>query len=548
MPEAMTPVATAHVDTFARDRLPPRELWPNLDLSSVPHLDVPRLNAAVELLDRMVAGGQGGRIVFRTPRGDWTYAQLLDKTNRIAAVLRDELGLVPGNRVLLRGANTAEMAACWFAVLKAGGIAVATMPLLRARELTHIATKAQIRHALCDAALMAELELTQAAVPALDRVAAFGADATDGLEARMARHDGTFANVDTAADDVALIAFTSGTTGPAKGTMHFHRDLLASCDTFGRHVLRADADDVFIGSPPFAFTFGLGALILFPMRIGASTALPEMATPPRLLEAIGRFGATVCWTAPTAYRVMAEQGRAADFAGLRQCVSAGEHLPAAVFEAWRALTGIRIIDGIGATEMLHIFIACSGDDIRPGATGRAVPGYRARVVDADGRDLPPGTVGRLAVQGPTGCRYLDDVERQSGYVADGWNYTGDSYVMDGDGYFWYQARTDDMIVSAGYNISGPEVEDVLLEHPDVRECAVVGASDPERGMIVTAFVVPRDPAAAGAALTAALQAHVKANLAPYKYPRAVRYVDALPRTETGKTQRFRLREMVGKGS
>lgn len=532
---------SAHIDTFARDHLPPAALWPHLDLSSVPHLDVPRLNAAVELLDRTVATGHGTRIVFRTAQGDWTYDQLLDKANRIAAVLRDDLGLVPGNRVLLRGANTAMMAACWFGVLKAGGIAVATMPLLRARELAHVATKARVRHALCAAPLLAELDQMRATMPALDRVLAFETDAPGGLEAQMARRDGTFANVDTAADDVALIAFTSGTTGPAKGTVHFHRDLLASCDTFGRDVLKAGPDDIFIGSPPFAFTFGLGALILFPMRVGASTALPEAVTPPRLLEAIPRFGATVCWSAPTAYRVMADQGRAADFASLRQCLSAGEHLPLAVFEAWRRLTGLRIIDGIGATEMLHIFIACSGDDIRPGATGRAVPGYHARVVDAQGRDVAAGTVGRLAVQGPTGCRYLDDVGRQQGYVQDGWNYTGDSYVKDGDGYFWYQARTDDMIVSAGYNISGPEIEDVLLEHPAVRECAVIGAPDPERGMIVKAFVVPRDPAAAGPDLVAALQTHVKATLAPYKYPRAVAFVDVLPRTETGKVQRFRLR-------
>ena len=532
---------SAHIDTFARDHLPPAALWPHLDLSSVPHLDVPRLNAAVELLDRTVATGHGTRIVFRTAQGDWTYDQLLDKANRIAAVLRDELGLVPGNRVLLRGANTAMMAACWFGVLKAGGIAVATMPLLRARELAHVATKARVRHALCAAPLLAELDQMRATMPALDRVLAFETDAPGGLEAQMARRDGTFANIDTAADDVALIAFTSGTTGPAKGTVHFHRDLLASCDTFGRHVLKASPDDIFIGSPPFAFTFGLGALILFPMRVGASTALPEAVTPPRLLEAIPHFGATVCWSAPTAYRVMADQGRAADFASLRQCLSAGEHLPLAVFEAWRHLTGLRIIDGIGATEMLHIFIACSGDDIRPGATGRAVPGYHARVVDAQGCDVAAGTVGRLAVQGPTGCRYLDDVGRQQGYVQDGWNYTGDSYVKDGDGYFWYQARTDDMIVSAGYNISGPEIEDVLLEHPAVRECAVIGAPDPERGMIVKAFVVPRDPAAAGPDLVAALQTHVKATLAPYKYPRAVAFVDVLPRTETGKVQRFRLR-------
>ncbi|HJQ58787.1 MAG TPA: AMP-binding protein [Vineibacter sp.] len=532
--------ASAHVDTFARDHLPPPELCPKLDLSMLSY--PPRLNAAAALLDDAVRRGQGDRIAFRAADGDWTYGELLDKANRIAEVLRDDLGLVPGNRVLLRGVNSKMLAACWFAVLKAGGIAVGTMPLWRARELGHIVTKAAVRYALCEAALRDELDAVRQAVPSLDRVLTFGDGFADGLEARMEGRSGRFETVDTAADDVAIIAFTSGTTGPAKGTMHFHRDLLATCDTFGRHVLRATPDDIFIGSPPFAFTFGLGALILFPMRIGASTALPAAVTPPRLLEAILQFGATVCWTAPTAYRVMAEQGRAADLASLRLCVSAGEPLPLAVFEAWRNLTGLRIIDGIGATEMLHIFIACSGDDIRPGATGRPVPGYSARIVDEAGNDAPPAVVGRLAVQGPTGCRYLDDPERQRAYVRDGWNLTGDAYLRDADGYFWYQARTDDMIVSAGYNISGLEVENVLLEHADVRECAVVGVPDPARGMIVKAYVVPRDPASAGPPLVMALQQHVKAMLAPYKYPRAIEFLEALPRTANGKVQRVVLRQ------
>jgi 2-aminobenzoate-CoA ligase len=531
---------TAHVDTFARDRLPPAELWPTLDLSMLSY--PPRLNAAAELLDAAVARGQGGRVALRAEDGDWTYAALLDKANRIAEVLRDDLGVVPGNRVLLRGANSKMLAACWFAVLKAGGIAVGTMPLWRARELGHIVTKAAVRFALCEAALRDELDAVRQAMPSLDRILIFGGGPADGLEARMEAKSGQFASVDTAADDVAIIAFTSGTTGPAKGALHFHRDLLATCDTFGKHVLRAAPDDIFIGSPPFAFTFGLGALILFPMRIGASTALPAAVTPPRLLQAIPRFGATVCWTAPTGYRVMAEQARAADLTRLRLCVSAGEPLPLAVFEAWRRLTGLRIIDGIGATEMLHIFIACSGDDIRPGATGRPVPGYHARVVDAAGNDAPPGVVGRLAVQGPTGCRYLDDPERQRAYVRDGWNYTGDAYLRDADGYFWYQARTDDMIVSSGYNISGLEVENVLLEHAEVRECAVIGVPDAARGMIVKAFVVPRDAASVGPPLVAALQEHVKAVLAPYKYPRAIEFLDALPRTANGKIQRILLRQ------
>jgi 2-aminobenzoate-CoA ligase len=523
---------SAHLDAFARERLPPAALWPVLTDFGRPELQYPkRLNAAVELLDRMVERGFGARPCIRTPHLVWSYAELLDKANRIARVLVEDMRLVPGNRVLLRGANNEMMAACWLAVLKAGGIAVATMPLLRRRELAYIRDKAQISHALCDAALADEL-------PDFERVEHFRGP----LEARMTRKAPGFASVPTSHDDVALIAFTSGTTGPAKGTMHFHRDLLAICDCFPRSTLKPSAEDIFCGSPPLAFTFGLGGILLFPMRFGASTLLIEKPSAAALLEAIAAHRCTTCFTAPTLYRQMAQLAPRYDLASLAKCVSAGETLPRPVFEAFREATGVRIIDGIGATEMLHIFISAAGDAIRPGATGQPIPGYEAKVVDEAGHEVPAGTVGRLAVRGVTGCRYLDDEERQRRYVADGWNLTGDAYRRDEDGYFWYQARTDDMIISAGYNISGPEVEAVLLDHPQVAECAVVGAPDPERGEIVKAYVVPRDKAAAGDGLDRALQDWVKQQIAPYKYPREVEFIDALPRTDTGKVQRYKLRE------
>jgi 2-aminobenzoate-CoA ligase len=507
----------------------------------------PRLNCATELLDRTVEAGHGDRTVFVSREGRWTYTQLLETANQIAHVLVDDLGLVPGNRVLLRGFNNPMMAACWFAILKAGGVVVCTMPLLRARELTFVADKAQISIALTDGRIAGDCEqamrMTTGGRPrAGARVACFGSGSDDSLEARARAKPRHFHNCDTAADDTALIAFTSGTTGEGKGTMHFHRDVMAVTDCFPRYVLKADADDVFCGSPPFAFTYGLGGLVLFPMRVGASALLLEQGAPAQLLQGIEEFRATISFTAPTAYRAICGQLAGRDVSSLRKCVSAGETLPRATFDAWLEATGIRIIDGIGATEMLHIFISAAGDDIRPGATGRVVPGYEARVVDDGGHTVPPGTGGRLAVRGPTGCRYLDNIERQRAYVVNGWNLTGDSYVLDEDGYFWYQARTDDMIVSAGYNISGPEVENVLLLHPHVQECAVVGLPDEERGQIVTAFVVLKTGVAAGAPLTRELQDFVKAEIAPYKYPRRVEFVEALPRTATGKLQRFRLRE------
>jgi 2-aminobenzoate-CoA ligase len=537
-------VPSGHTDTFCRDRLPPSDLWPHMSYDVLPELAAypRRMNCAAELLDRRVEEGDGDRPVFIFPGGRWTYRELLDRANRIAHVLVEDLGLEPGGRVLLRGRNTPMLAACWFAVLKAGGVAVCTMPLLRARELSFTAEKAAIALALCEDGLTDDCDV---AMRARGRVVRYGGGEAEGsLEALAAGKPGTFDNVDTAWDDVALIAFTSGTTGQGKGTMHFHRDVLAICDCFPPHVLRANADDVFIGSPPFAFTFGLGGLVLFPMRIGAAAVLLPQATPPHLLKGIAEHRATVCFTAPTAYRAMLPLLADHDASSLRLCVSAGETLPRSTFDAWERATGGRIIDGIGATEMLHIFISASGDDIRPGSTGRPVPGYEARVVDGAGAEAPPGTIGRLAVRGPTGCRYLDDVERQRAYVQNGWNLTGDSYIMDEDGWFWYQARTDDMIISAGNNISGPEVESVLLEHPAVQECGVVGLPDEERGQVVSAFVVVRAGHEAGDGLAKELQDHVKREIAPYKYPRRITFVPALPRTDTGKLQRFRLREAL----
>jgi 2-aminobenzoate-CoA ligase len=531
---------TAHLDTFARDNLPPREQWPEF-LFELPELKYPgRMNCAAELLDGALARGHGGRIAIRAPDGKCSYAQLLAQANRLANVLVREMGLVPGNRVLLRGPNNPMMAACWFAVIKAGGIAVATMPLLRAKELTDIVNKARITHALCDRRLAQELETALPNCPTLKRIGVWYDDAPGSLDALAARQPATFRNVDTAADDVALIAFTSGTTGKPKGTVHFHRDVIATCDCFPRSCLKASRDDVFCGTPPIAFTFGLGGMLCFPLRLGASTVLVERLAPETLLETIQNFRATVCFTAPTMFRAMAGIAQNYDIASLGKCVSAGEALPDATRQLFKQATGIEIIDGIGSTEMAHIFISHTPERVRRGATGYPIPGYRATVLDDDGRPCPPGTVGRLAVKGPTGCRYLADA-RQREYVRGGWNLTGDAYKMDQDGYFYYQARTDDMIVSAGYNIAGPEVEGALLGHSAVAECGVVGWPDEARGTIVKAFVVLKPGHQKTEAMVAELQEHVKRSIAPYKYPRAVEFLDALPRTETGKLQRFKLR-------
>jgi 2-aminobenzoate-CoA ligase len=536
------PLATsAHVDTFCRDNLPPQEEWPEF-LFDLPGLHYPdRLNCAVELLDAVIDKMGADRPCLLAPGGErWTYGDLLRVSNQVAAVLTEDHGIVPGNRVLLRGPNNPWLVACWFGVLKAGAVVVTTMPLLRAGELATIAEIAAIDFALCDARFTDDLAAS--GIPGL-RIVEYGGEHGADLTATIAAKSGEFTPVATSADDVALLAFTSGTTGRPKATMHFHRDVLANADTFSEHVLRPEPDDVFTGTPPLAFTFGLGGLVVFPLRIGASTLLIEKATPDQLAELIAEHHVSICFTAPTAYRAMIASGNVSRLSTLRRAVSAGEHLPAGTWEAFREATGVKLIDGIGATEMLHIFISAADDDIRPGSTGRAVPGYVATILDDDGNPQPTGTPGRLAVKGPTGCRYLAD-PRQRKYVYNGWNITGDTFIADDDGYFWYQARSDDMIVSSGYNIAGPEVEEALLAHADVRECGVVGMPDESRGQLVTAFVVLRDGVSGDDAVTVQLQDFVKQQIAPYKYPRRIVFVDALPKTATGKLQRFRLRELT----
>ena len=532
-------IRSGHVDTFARDNLPPQAQWPAFKFT-LPELQYPeRLNCVTEFVDKWVAAGEGDRVAIVSPAETLTYAQLAARIDRIANVLTRDLGLVPGNRVLMRAPNSPMAIAVYLAVIKAGGVMVATMPLLRAKELSYVVAKAKIKLALCDARLADEMEKTRPLARDLARIVYWG---NGDLEALMAQPGyERFTACDTASDDVCLIAFTSGTTGEPKGTMHFQRDMLASCDSYAKYVLQPDRDDRFIGSAPLAFTFGLGGHVLFPFRIGAATIQLEAAPPDVLLAAIATYRATICFTAPTAYRAMMAKLSEHDISSLRKCVSAGEALPKATFDAWHTATGMQILDGIGATEMMHIFIGSPESEIRAGATGRVVPGYEAKVIDDDGRTCAPGTVGRLAVRGPTGCRYLADA-RQTKYVQDGWNVTGDTYLMDADGYFWYQARSDDMIISAGYNIAGPEVESALLLHPAVAECGVVGVADEERGQVVKAYVVLRPGHSGDAAMTRALQDYVKAAIAPYKYPRAIDYVAELPKTQTGKLQRFELRK------
>lgn len=531
---------TAHIDTFARDNLPPKELWPDL-IFTRPEFQYPeRLNCVFNFLDRWVEEGRGDDPCIFTNEKNYTYGELQALVNRIANVLVDQLGLVTGGRVLLRSANNPMMVAAYLAVVKAGGIAVATMPLLRAKEIAHPVQKTKISLALCDHTLADEIEKTKALAPELNRIVYWGSNGPDSLEALIADASPAFQAVDTAADDLCLIAFTSGTTGDPKGTMHFHRDMLAVCDGFAGNVLRAHRHDRFIGSAPLAFTFGFGG-VLFPMHIGASFILLEKPSPENLAIAIERFKATVCFTAPTAYRAMLTMLGTHDLTSLRKCVSAGEALSKGTFDAWLKATGIKLIDGIGSTEMLHIFISATEDDIRPGATGKPVPGYEAKIVDDHGNELPPGTAGLLAVRGPTGCRYFAD-ERQRKYILNGWNLTGDTYVMDRDGYFWYQSRSDDMIVSAGYNIAGPDVEAALMTHDAVLECGVVGVPDDERGAIVKAYVVLKPGVSGDHALVTALQDHVKREIAPFKYPRAIEFVAELPKTASGKLKRFALRE------
>jgi 2-aminobenzoate-CoA ligase len=530
--------AGAHVDTFAADHLPPHDRWPDL-IFTLPELQYPeQLNCVDRLLDRHVREGNGGRRCIVSPDTTWTYGDLLRASNRIARVLTEDLGVVPGNRVLLRAPNTPMMAACWFGVLKAGAIAVTTMPLYRTTELRNIIEKARIRHALCDVRIAGDLRAAVEEAPGFQTLYFNAGD----LEERMQRKPDTFENVRTAAQDVAIIGFTSGTTGKPKAAMHFHRDILATCDSYGKHVLKARPDDLFTGSPPLGFTFGLGGLLLFPLDIGAATLLLEKAPPEPLMQAIEEYKVNVVFTAPVAYRAMADMVAKYDIASLRTCVSAGETLPLPTWQTWFDRTGIKILDGIGSTEMLHIFVGAPEDKVIGGSTGLAVPGYVAEIHDENGAPAAPNTIGRLAVKGPTGCRYLDD-ERQGSYVQNGWNYPGDAYRRDENGYFWYVARTDDMIIAAGYNVSGPEVEQVLLMHPDVRECAVVGKPVPEKQTnIVKAYVVPADENKADAGLAVQLQDFVRSRIAPFKAPREIEFVPQLPRTETGKVQRFRLRE------
>ncbi|AMO22866.1 AMP-binding protein [Ramlibacter solisilvae] len=535
---------SAQADRFVHDRLPPPDQWPQLRYE-LPELQLPaRFNLVEELLDKAPDKGFAARPLLRSAGTTLSYADVRDRVDRICRVLTEDLGLVPGNRVLLRGGNSIGLALAWLAVVKAGLVAVATMPLLRARELGDIIDKAQPTAALCDVRLLEELELARQDRPVLATVIPFNAPTEPGaLELRAAAKPGAFSACATAGDDIAMMAFTSGTTGKPKAAVHTHRDILAACEAWPRHVLRATPEDVVVGSPPLAFTFGLGGLLVFPMWAGASVYFPEAPyTPELLVKTIVESGATICYTAPTFYRQMAPFARQLGVGRLRTSVSAGEGLPHATRQLWKQASGVEMIDGIGATEMFHIFISSADSEVRPGAIGKVVPGYSARVVDEDGHELPRGTIGKLAVIGPTGCKYLDDA-RQSNYVKDGWNYPGDAFMQDEDGYFFYQARTDDMIITSGYNVGGPEVEDALLRHAAVAECGVIGTPDEARGMIVKAFCVLKPGHEAGPAMVRELQEHVKATIAPFKYPREIVFLPSLPRTETGKLQRFKLRQM-----
>jgi 2-aminobenzoate-CoA ligase len=515
-------------------------------LRDLPELTFPdQLNLVRELLDRADEKGWGDRPMLRSPRITLSYREARERVDRIAQVLVHDLGLVPGNRVLLRGGNSIGLALAWMGVVKAGLVAVATMPLLRAKELSEIIAKAQPSVALCDATLLHELELAQQQQPVLHTIVPFNLMDTPGsLAVRAAAHDGDFSACPTHADDIAMLAFTSGTTGTPKAAAHSHRDILSACEAWPRHVLRATPEDIVMGSPPLAFTFGLGGLLVFPMWAGCSVYFHDQPyTPATMVDVMAQVGCTICYTAPTFYRQMAAHIQPGKVPSLRLSVSAGEGLPDATRQLWKQASGLEMLDGIGATEMFHIFISSAGDEVRRGAIGKVVPGYQAKVVDEHGHELPRNQVGRLAVIGPTGCRYLDD-ERQQRYVQSGWNYPGDAFLQDDDGYFHYQARDDDMIITAGYNVGGPEVEDALLKHPAVAECGVVGKTDVERGMIIKAYCVLRPPHEGDSELVKLLQDHVKASLAPYKYPREISFVTQLPRTETGKLQRFKLRQMA----
>src|SRR4051812_30293931 len=537
---------TAHVDTFTRDHLPPPDQWPDLLLER-PEFRYPEyLNVAVELTDRMVEKGFGDHDALIGNGRRRTYKELTDWSNRLAHALVENYGVKPGHRVLIRSGNNPALVAAWLAATKAGAVVVNTMPLLRAGELGKVVDKAEIKLALTDSRIADEIVACAKDSKILKQVVSF--DGTSNHDAELDRvaldKPVKFDAVQTGRDDVALLGFTSGTTGEPKATMHFHRDLLIIADSYAREVLRVSPDDVFVGSPPLAFTFGLGGLAIFPLRFGATATLLENASPPEMVKIIETYRATICFTSPTAYRaMMAAMDKGADLSSLRLAVSAGETLPAPVFDSWTRKTGRPILDGIGSTELLHIFITNRVGEAVAGTTGRPVSGYEAKIVDDDMNELPDGTVGKLAVRGPTGCRYLADT-RQSNYARDGWNLTGDTFVRDANGRLSFVARSDDMIVSSGYNIAGPEVEAALLSHPSVAECGVVGAPDEARGMIVKAYVVLTGGALGDAALAQALQDHVKQSIAPYKYPRAVEFVAQLPKTETGKLRRFALRQMA----
>jgi len=523
---------TALEDTFVRDNLPPMDQWPEL-IFEVPEVRYPkRLNAASRLLE------QGrDRIAIRADGLAWSYGEVDGISSRIARVFTEDMGLKAGNRVLLRAPNSPMMAACWLAVLKAGGVVVATMPLLRSVELLKVIEKGQVSHALCDSRMMDELLDAESKSKTLKHIMTF----EDGeLEDRMKNKPTDFEAVQTYSHDPALLAFTSGTTGKPKACIHFHSDVMAMADTFSRYILKPEPDEIFAGTPPLSFTFGLGGLLVFPFAIGASTVLNSAKGIEAVAADIENFRVTTLFTSPTAYRALLGFVDQYDFSSLKKCVSAGETLSRATSDAWLEATGVRPIDGIGSTEMIHIFISASGDDIRPGATGKTVPGFQAALLDDNFQKLPPGSTGFLGVKGPTGCRYLDD-QRQLDYVKGGWNVTGDVFHQDEDGYFLFKARSDDIIVSGGYNISGPEVEDSLLTHEAVFECAVVAAPDEKRGHIVKAFVVLNYGIGASDETAKALQDHVKTTIAPYKYPRAIEFVAGLPKTETGKIQRFKLR-------
>ncbi|MDB5941439.1 MAG: putative 2-aminobenzoate-CoA ligase [Ramlibacter sp.] len=533
---------SAQADRFVHDRLPAADQLPRLVFQRPELHFAQRLNLVEELLDKAPLRGFADRPLLRSSRLTLTYAEARERVDAIVRMLTEDLGLVAGNRVLLRGGNSIGLALAWLAVVKAGLVAVPTMPLLRAGELGDIIDKAQPVVALCEARLLEELDRARLERPVLRTVVTYDAAAAASRPPGDAPAADPVSACTTAADDIALLAFTSGTTGKPKAAVHTHRDVLAACEAWPRHVLRATPDDIVVGSPPLAFTFGLGGLLIFPMWAGASVYFPEAPyTPETMVRAINEVGATICYTAPTFYRQMAPFARQSGVGALRICVSAGEGLPDATRQLWKDASGIEMTDGIGATEMFHIFISSADSQVRPGAIGKVVPGYQARVVDDDGNEVPRGSVGKLAVIGPTGCKYLDD-PRQANYVRDGWNHPGDAFTQDEDGYFFFRARADDMIITSGYNVGGPEVEDALLRHPAVAECGVVGKPDEARGMIVKAFCVLKPGHDGDAAMVKALQDHVKATIAPFKYPREIEFVATLPRTETGKLQRFRLRQ------